>query len=96
MSVVWACPDSALVDGVCLAGSGSEEGLPVYDDVHGVGAAAALREAGPEAVTGTGPGGNNPFRHRGGRTCGKGLFVALLLMPCALVRYGWDCVHGRG
>lgn len=40
----------------------------------------------------------NPYRHPLGRRCGdpRLLIVALLMMPYAMVRYGLDCVRGRG
>lgn len=39
----------------------------------------------------------NPYRHPLGRTCRdpRNLLLALVLMPYALIRYGFDCMRGR-
>jgi hypothetical protein len=40
----------------------------------------------------------NPYRHPLGRRCGdpRSLALVLLLMPYAMVRYGFDLMRGRG
>jgi len=40
----------------------------------------------------------NPYRHPQGRTCrdGKMLLTVVLMMPYAMLRYGLDCLRGRG